>query len=377
MRNTYTIEEKQYWVSLYNQGRPVAWICDEFGISRSGLYKWIHLHSERKAPKTGAVISGHRLLCLEEENQKLRQENEILKKAGCGYNAPLEEKLAVVDKLYGQYSLHTLCHALGLSRGTYYNRMKSADTEKLVDKQNKEFQPIIREIFEKSKGRLGSRPIRAKMREMGYEIGVGRVSVLMQEMNLCATVPKPKGVFYHPKAKYYRNRLLRDFNPTEPNIAWVSGITYVPVSDRFYYVCVVIDLFSRRIVSCVVSSEINMEIAINAFQRAFESRNKPKGLLFHSDQGVQYTAYPFRKLLRESNVKQSFSSPGSPHDNAVAEAFFSSFKKEETYRHKYQTQEELEASVAEYIEFYNFDRPHRKLKMMTPAKFEQNYFDAM
>ena len=93
-------------------------------ISRSALYNWIKLYTERKAPKTGTIISGHRIVCLEEENRKLREENEILKKASCGCNASRSEKIQAVQKLYGQYSLRALCDALELARGTFYNHMK-------------------------------------------------------------------------------------------------------------------------------------------------------------------------------------------------------------------------------------------------------------
>ena len=111
--------------------------------------------------------------------------------------------------------------------------------------------------------------------------------------------------------------------------------------------------------------------------QAYKSRNQPQGLLFHSDQGCQYTSYVFRQILKGYHVEQSFSTPGQPHDNAVLEAFFSAFKKEQVYRNIYHTKEELEASVAEYIEFYNEGRPHRKLNMKTPVQFEAEYFSVL
>lgn len=123
-----------------------------------------------KSPKTSTTISGHRIVCLEEKNRKLQEENEILKTASCGRNASRSEKIQAVQELYGRYLLRALCDALGLARGTFYNHMKSQKIQKLVDKQNEEFEPIIRKIFEDSKGRLGARPIRAKMHEMGYEM---------------------------------------------------------------------------------------------------------------------------------------------------------------------------------------------------------------
>ena len=126
--------------------------------------------------------------------------------------------------------------------------MKSQKIQKLVDKQNEEFRPIIRKIFEDSKGRLGARPIRAKMHEMGYEISVRRINYLMKEMNLSAVVPKPDAAYMHPRSKFYRNKLSRNFDQTEANKVWASDITYVPVRDQFYYVCVILDFFSESVI---------------------------------------------------------------------------------------------------------------------------------
>ena len=120
MNKTYGTEEKQYWVTLFQQGKSVSELCERHSIPRSSLYRWIREYSEHKAPKTGKPISGHRLLCLEEENVKLRQENEIIKKADCWQNVTRKEKMILIDQLHDEYSLHALCDALDLPRGTYY-----------------------------------------------------------------------------------------------------------------------------------------------------------------------------------------------------------------------------------------------------------------
>ena len=99
-------------------------------------------------------------------------------------------------------------------------------------------------------------------------------------------------------------------------------------------------------------------------------------LIFHSDQGTQYIAFEFRKILREFGVRQSLSNPGTPHDNAVAEAFFSILKREELSHNWYKTAEDLENTIGEYVDFFNSKRPHRKLKLQTPDHFEQEYWAA-
>lgn len=146
------------------------------------------------------------------------------------------------------------------------------------------------------------------------------------------------------------------------------------VNYERYYLCVIIDLFSRKVIAYQIDHNQETPIVEKAFQDAYRSRNAPSGLVFHSDQGLQYTAYSFRKLLRSLKVTQSFSAPGCPYDNAVAEAFFRTIKAEEVSRHQYKTEKELRDSVAEYINFFNNRRPHQKFGYRTPNQIEADYY---
>lgn len=141
------------------------------------------------------------------------------------------------------------------------------------------------------------------------------------------------------------------------------------------YLCVIIDLFSRKVIAYNISEDINTELTLTTFESAFINRGKPKELMFHSDQGVQYTSYMFRSFLRDNKVRQSFSTPGSPLDNAVAESFFSSIKKENFRRNFYTSLAEFQEAVDKYIEFYNDYRPHQRLKYKTPNQVEASYFN--
>lgn len=173
--------------------------------------------------------------------------------------------------------------------------------------------------------------------------------------------------------KYYPNKLKRVFVTEAPNLAWVSDITYVRVESDAYYLCVIIELYSRKVISYAVSMHNDASLVIVAFREAFTLREEPHDLIFHSDLGSQYTALEFKKLLRYYKVKQSFSAPGSPHDNAVAESFFASIKKEEFKRQLYHTEAELLTAVQEYIDFYNGYRPHQRFSFKTPNQIEAGY----
>lgn len=185
-----------------------------------------------------------------------------------------------------------------------------------------------------------------------------------------------------PKAKYIQplldtnNVLKQAFTQSAPNLVWCSDITYLRVQNRFYYLCVVIDLFSRKVIANNLSSKADAKLVIDTFEEAFAKRNYPKGLMFHSDRGVQYTSMMFRKVLDNCRVVQSFSKKGHPYDNAVAECFFKYLKLEETDRRIYKDFKELKVSVSTYIDgYYNRKRPHITLGLLTPEKYEQNYYN--
>lgn len=123
----------------------------------------------------------------------------------------------------------------------------------------------------------------------------------------------------------------------------------------------IFDLFSRKVVAYRVSPKNSTYLITSTFRQAYQNRNAPQSLMFHSDQGAQYTSKTFRKLLRMNKVVQSFSAPGQPHDNAVMESFFSFIKREEIYRTHYKSEQQFAKSVDDYIEFYNTQRPHSTL----------------
>ena len=157
---------------------------------------------------------------------------------------------------------------------------------------------------------------------------------------------------------------------------WVSDITYIRVAGKWYYLCIVMDLFSRKVIAWSISGKPDVDLVMHAFRKAYTKREQPQGLMFHSDRGTQYTAFAFRKLLDSLNVVQSFSKKGYPFDNACCGCFFKYLKKEETNRRTYHSLEELKSSVFEYIEgFYNSRRPHGSLGMLTPNQKENLFWN--
>ena len=150
-------------------------------------------------------------------------------------------------------------------------------------------------------------------------------------------------------------------------------MTCFKINDKYHYVCAILDLFSRKVIAHRVSPKNSTYLVTSTFRQAFQSRNAPQSLIFHSDQGAQYTSKAFRKLLRMNKVVQSFSKSGQPHDNAVMESFFASMKREEIYRTQYKSEQQFMKSVTSSNKFYNTQRPHSTLNYKTPDQFETIY----
>ncbi len=221
-------------------------------------------------------------------------------------------------------------------------------------------------------GSYGAAKIRAVLAENGIRVGKKRVKSIMDELGLVSIREGSKSSYYQLQRKK-RNLLARQFTASKPNEKWVSDITYFKIGGYPIYLCVIIDLFSRIVVGYRISRKSSTHLVTATFRQAFEVRNHPAGLTFHSDRGSQYISATFIDLLRNNGVEQSFSYKGRPMDNAVAETFFANFKREEAYRRNYASENDFRKSVQEYIDFYNNRRPHMTNGYKTPVRYEELY----
>ena len=167
------------------------------------------------------------------------------------------------------------------------------------------------------------------------------------------------------------NLLDRNFDIAKPNTVWASDITYLPSKSGWLYLAVFIDLFSRRIVGWCVSTSLRHEMVLKALSRAVRARRPPRGLMIHSDRGIQYCCEGFREKIAEYGFIQSMSRKGNCWDNAVSESLFRSLKTEWAYHIDLDGLEHAERELFEYIEaFYNNQRLHASLGYVSPAAFE-------
>ncbi|MBQ8831059.1 MAG: IS3 family transposase [Oscillospiraceae bacterium] len=373
MAKRYEESFKEEIVKQYQSGNSAVELCAKFGIARSTLFLWL---KQRRPDSNGGIpLEKYKI---QKELERLRIENHIFRESGCSPNSPLAVRIAAIKRLKDTYSIHALCRVLQVNRSTFYHHEFRAPKKTQLELQDDILRSLIKEIFEHSCQRFGCRRIRAKLRESGYIVSERRISRLMKEMNLSAQGPIPKLNSANDRQyQYYPNKLKRNFQSAAPDAIWVSDITYARVGHDFMYLCVVIDLYSRKVVSYGISEYIDSALVTQTFLNAFETRGKPAALIFHSDQGTQYTSFEFCRLLKKLGVTQSFSAPGSPHDNAVAESFFASIKKEDFRRNFYKTEDEFCEAVKQYIEFYNDYRPHQRLGFLTPNQAEKEFYDAI
>lgn len=261
-----------------------------------------------------------------------------------------------------------------MNRSSYYKHFNSKPAPRV--KENQDIKRVILQIYSDYNKCLGAYKITYILgRDYGINISVGRVYRLMNSMKLPKmSTDKPRRC-KHTDNGDCNNRLHQEFNQKAPNLVWASDFTYIKVNGKWYYLCIVMDLFSRKIIGWHIAPNHNVELTLNAFKKAFKNRNIKYGLIFHSDQGSEYTAFSFRQLLDSLNVVQSFSKKGYPFDNACCESFFKFLKKNLTNRKTYRTLEELRLDIFEYMNMYNSRIPHSSIGYKTPDEYEAEYWD--
>lgn len=369
----YSNEEKLSIVARYQQGERITALSNELAISRSTLYRWLKSFPSDSIGKP-LKFSYQEYASLQRKVEKLQNIITILKSVDCLVSAPLKERLHALEPFYGKYEVHTICEALDVDRGTFYNRiLRSKRGNAWFDKRRQEYCQIIRDVFDEYRQVLGAEKIRTILIQRGHQVSAEYISQLMREMGLSSVRSTAKKEYLKLReTERKKNILQQQFTADQPNQRWVSDVTCFKLRDHYFYICVIIDLFSRKVIAHKISKRNSTQLITAAFKMAYEERQPPSGLIFHSDRGAQYTSHRLQQLLHKHNVEQSFSQPGKPHDNAVAESFFASLKKEELYRKDHPSDRAFQASVASYIEFYNTKRPHRTLKNLTPCQMEES-----
>jgi putative transposase len=271
------------------------------------------------------------------------------------------------------HSITIMCRVLEVSKSGYHAWAKRPLGPRAVE--DARLTTRIRELHAKRRGVYGSPRIWSDLvLDDGERIGRKRVERLMRQAGLSGLIPKKwkATTIRVPGVRVAEDLLDRNFAAGAPNRCWVADITYLRTWEGWLYLVAVQDLFSRRIVGWAMADHMRAELVTDALQMALAHRRPERGLIWHSDQGSQFVSLAFGQQARAAGIAQSMGSRGDCFDNAVAESFFATVKKELIHRRSWPSKAELRTEVFDYIEtFYNRERRHSTLGQRSPAEYER------
>jgi putative transposase len=276
------------------------------------------------------------------------------------------------------FPISFMCVELGVTRQGFYawrrRRVapaspRAAETEALG--------ATIAQIHREHRGRYGAPRVWVELRRRGWNVGMNRVARIMADQGLQGRSGRratPRTTIADPAAAPAPNLLERDFTPPAPDRTWVTDITYIRTDQGWCYLAAIVDCYSRMVVGWAVTDHMRTSLCVDALNDALARRRPEPGLVHHSDRGCQYTSHEYQKLLRDNHITSSMSRKGNCWDNAVAESLWATVKRELTDEVQWQSKDELEAALFEYLEvYYNRKRLHSSIDYMTPVEYDESY----
>jgi putative transposase len=266
-----------------------------------------------------------------------------------------------------------MCRVLRVNRTAFYNWERRGPSDRALS--DAWLIERIKRVHEQSRDVYGAPRIHAELRlEHNVCVGRKRVARLMKAAGIAGVRPPKrwKTTIRIPGITPVTDLVDREFKPGAPNVLWVADITYLRTGEGWLYLAAVQDAYSRSIVGWSMATHMRATLVVDALRMALARRRPGPGLIHHSDQGSQYVSLAFGRAARHAGIAVSMGSRGDAYDNAVAETFFATLKKELVNRRAWPSRLELESAVFEYIEaFYNRQRRHSTLGMLSPAAYEQ------
>jgi putative transposase len=271
-----------------------------------------------------------------------------------------------------EFSVQAMCKLLEVAPAGYYEWLQKPISNRA--QEDARLLRLIRASFTASHGIYGAPRVFLDLREAGETCSKHRVERLMRQNGLRALHGyRTRRIHVGKPSVVIPNVLQRRFTVTHPNRVWVTDITYIRTWQGWLYLAVVMDLFSRKIVGWATRATIHRELVLDAIMMAVRQR-RPRRTLIHSDQGTQYGCDAWKRFCKSNHLEPSMSRKGNCWDNAVAESFFGSLKKERIKKRIYKDRELAVADISDYIEsFYNRTRRHSHLSGMSPEQFEAEF----
>lgn len=287
-------------------------------------------------------------------------------------------KFDFIEAEKASFPVIRLCANLGVSRSGFYQWLGEGESSRR--KENEDLSATILEIHGKSRGTYGSpRIVKELEASHGIRVGKKRVERLMREAGIAG---RRKRKFQRTTDSNHEhavsaNLLERNFTAPAPNQTWVADVKAIRVTTGWLYLAAILDLYSRRLVGWAMSGSNDTDLALAALWMAARSRSVKKGLVHHSDRGSPYASHRYREALSTLGMAQSMSRKGDCWDNAVAESFFSTLEWEHLERRPVKSERETRAEVEGYLGFYNHERRHSTIGLMSPVEFELRCFAAV
>jgi len=273
-----------------------------------------------------------------------------------------------------EFSIVAMCRVLRIARAGFYFWLHKPLSDRAIE--DKRLLNVIRSSYSASGGVYGARRIFLDLRETGETCGKNRVERIMRINHIKAVRDYKAPRTIHGRSSIIApNHLQREFTVDRPDKAWVTDITYIRTWQGWLYLAVVVDLFARKVVGWSMKPTLHRDIVMDALLMAVWRRRPKQTLLVHSDQGSQYSSDDWLRFCKSHSLEPSMSRRGNCWDNAVAESFFSSLKKERIKKRIYKTREMAKRDIFDYIEvFYNRQRRHSHLGGVSPEAFEKASF---
>ena len=284
-------------------------------------------------------------------------------------------KYAFVESLRGEYTVKNMCRWLSISRSGYYRWREREPSARALHRE--EVRKAVSQTFFDFNKIYGAPRITEELNNLGVSCSENHVAQLLREQGLNARNGKAFKYTppYEAETGVVPNLLNRSFTADRPNQKWVSDITYIAVDDGWIYLAVIMDLYSRQIIGWAMNDEMKVDLILEAFNMAVDTRTVQPGLLLHSDRGVQYRAWEYQHALERHEIQPSMSRKANCWDNAAMESFFSRLKVECVFPNQFATLTDAYQQVFEYIEiFYNRVRRHSAIGYRSPIQHEQQYY---
>jgi transposase InsO family protein/transposase-like protein len=317
-------EAVENWIKSGQRGTQIA---AELGVSYPSLKDWKRRYMGDATPARAGLAEENRALKI--ELARVREQRDILKKNAGHPLRTVEERYPRIERMKGQHSIAQWCATLGVRASGYYAWVQAPPSRR--EQQDARLCSQIQALHTRPRGRYGAPRVRAALVQQGEFHGTKRIARLMKQAGLRGPIPK-RYVPHTTKSDHDQpiaaNRLARVSAPTGPNQIWVSDLTYVATGEGWLYVAIVLDLWSRQVVGWSTGASLAASLAVGALQMALCHRQPPRGLLHHSDRGIQYASGEYRTRLAAAGIEPSMSRAGNPYDNAAMESFNATYKRE-------------------------------------------------